>query len=179
MHPLDQISYCDRCATVEKRVRKRGATLCKIPLIHKGLAAKEVGHIGWRSTTPKLLHRSFLKLRLDQNNWETLLPMSAACGQHLGCRTSMVSIQLQRIWKEYTDVILLCICGDWAFAIMLFLVLFFSFLFFNLENASSDVLPSEVACFSMRRLFSLCTGMVWGLPSQLCYPWAVIDICIS
>ena len=127
---LDQICYCDRCATVEKRVRKRGATLCKTPLIHKGLAAKEVGHVGWRSPTPKLLHRSFLKLRLDQNNWETLLPMSAACGQHLGCKTCMISIQLQRIWKEYTDVILLGVCGDWAFAIMLFPVLFFFFFFF-------------------------------------------------
>ena len=126
---LDQICYCDRCATVEKRVRKRGATLCKTPLIHKGLAAKEVGHVGWRSPTPKLLHRSFLKLRLDQNNWETLLPMSAACGQHLGCKTCMISIQLQRIWKEYTDVILLGVCGDWAFAIMLFPVLFFFFFF--------------------------------------------------
>ena len=32
--------------------------------------------------------------------------------RNLGCRTSMVSIQLQRIWIEYTDVILLCIFGD-------------------------------------------------------------------
>lgn len=167
-------SVCDRCATVENRVRKRGAASCKTPLIHKGLAAKEVREVGWKSPTLKAASQDLPKTEAGPNQLICVRSLWSASrlqdlyGQHPTAENmdrihrcdSAMHIWRQSLCYNAVSIFILCFysgnCQLWCA----------SFLKLPASLWEEDCLPF---------------ALEWceDLPHSSCYPWAVIDIYIS